>query len=268
MSKRITSLILALLIIFSATGCNQGESKKTETTTANTAETITEVTSQSTETQPTTQKPKALTGFKVLVDAGHGCTGNYVEQKYPGADETTVENSSTGTTGVVTKKREGELTLEIALLLEKELKKLGATVYMIRRTQGTPMSLQDRAEYGNNKNVDLAFRIHADGLDDATVSGASVLYPASDYVGEEICEKSKIASQCVLKSYIKATGFNNRGVVSRNDLVGFNFTKVPCILIEMGFMTNADDDRLMSDKNFQQKMVKGMADGILQYKKS
>ena len=177
-----------------------------------------------------------------------------------------MENSSTGATGVATHKREGELTLQVALLLQKSLEKLGADVYMVRTTEGTPMSLRDRAEMGNKLKVDLAFRIHADGIEDSSVRGASLLYPAPDYVGEKLSKTSKKASEIILKSYIKATEFNDRGTVARNDLVGFNFSKVPTVLIELGFMTNPDEDRLMFQKDFQKKMVEGITKGIKEYK--
>ncbi|MEE3440376.1 N-acetylmuramoyl-L-alanine amidase family protein, partial [Ruminococcus sp.] len=208
-----------------------------------------------------------LSGFKVLLDAGHGCSGNYVEPKYKGASdsEVTYENSSTGATGVVTKKREGDLTLEIALKLQKKLQNLGADVLMIRTKKTTPMSLVQRAEYGNKHKVDLAFRIHADGLDDQSVNGASTLYPSAEHINNKIAEKSKNIASIIQKEYIKSTGLADRGTVERNDLVGFNFTTVPCVLLELGFMTNPEEDKKMSDKEFQKKMVDGITNGMIAY---
>lgn len=272
MKKILTSLFLVLTVIF-VTACSQESTgTKKETTTSIPSTTVTtKITSTSTPTPTATTKAVKqgeLAGFKILVDAGHGCTKEYVEPKYPGATETTVENSSTGTTGVATNKREGELTLEVALLLQKKLEKLGADVYMVRTTSGTEMSLRDRAEMGNKLNVDLVFRIHADGVDDSSARGASLLYPASDYVSPQLAQTSEKAASIILKNYINATGLNNRGTVARNDLVGFNFTEVPTVLIELGFMTNPDEDLLMSEKDFQNKMVNGIAKGLIEYNKS
>ncbi|MGN0476410.1 MAG: N-acetylmuramoyl-L-alanine amidase [Ruminococcus sp.] len=265
MKKIVIALLLVLTVVF-VTSC-KGESVNTEKeTTAD--KTSATATTQETSTPTATTKAVnqgELAGFKILIDAGHGCTKEYVEPKYPGASETTVENSSTGATGVVTNKREGELTLEVALLLQKKLEKLGAEVYMVRTTDGTEMSLRDRAEMGNKLNVDLAFRIHADGVDDSSVRGASLLYPAPDYVGEEISQTSEKMARIILEDYIDATGLNNRGTVERNDLVGFNFSKVPTVLIELGFMTNPQEDKLMWEKDFQEKMVKGIAEGLKEY---
>lgn len=266
--KRIFISLILIFAVILPSGCSKESTDKNKNPSTPTQQTTATKQITSTPSTTPTEKGGELSGFKILIDAGHGCTKEYVEPKYPGATETTVENSSTGATGVATHKREGELTLQVALLLQKSLEKLGADVYMVRTTEGTPMSLRDRAEMGNKLKVDLAFRIHADGIEDSSVRGASLLYPAPDYVGEKLSKTSKKASQIILKNYIKATEFNDRGTVARNDLVGFNFSKVPTVLIELGFMTNPDEDRLMFQKDFQKKMVEGIAKGIIEYKKS
>ncbi|MGN0459907.1 MAG: N-acetylmuramoyl-L-alanine amidase [Ruminococcus sp.] len=265
MKKLLISLFLVVTVIF-AVGCSaETTDAKNETTAHKTSATATTQETSSTTATTKAENIGELAGFKILIDAGHGCTKEYVEPKYPGATETTVENSSTGATGVATHKREGELTLQVALLLQEKLEKLGADVYMVRTTEGTEMSLRDRAEMGNRLKVDLAFRIHADGVDDSSVRGASMLYPSADYVGEELSQTSEKAGQIIMKNYIESTGLNDRGTVARNDLVGFNFSEVPTVLIELGFMTNPDEDKLMFQEDFQQKMVKGIAEGIKEY---
>lgn len=261
--KRIISFSLLIVFLISFAGCGKS-SENTESTEQSkaTSQSVTatthntEKTTENSTTKPTEKKGK-LSGFKVLLDAGHGCSGNYVEPKYKGASdsEVTYENSSTGSTGVVTKKREGDLTLEIALKLQKKLQNLGADVLMIRTKKTTPMSLVQRAEYGNKHKVDLAFRIHADGLDDQSVNGASTLYPSAEHINNKIAEKSKNIASIIQREYIKSTGLADRGTVERNDLVGFNFTTVPCVLLELGFMTNPEEDKKMSDKNFQKKWL-------------
>lgn len=274
--KRIISFSLLIVFLISLAGCGKSsentesteQSKATSqsVTSTNTENTTEKKATESSTTKPTEKKGK-LSGFKVLLDAGHGCSGNYVEPKYKGASdsEVTYENSSTGATGVVTKKREGDLTLEIALKLQKKLQNLGADVLMIRTKKTTPMSLVQRAEYGNKHKVDLAFRIHADGLDDQSVNGASTLYPSAEHINNKIAEKSKNIASIIQKEYIKSTGLADRGTVERNDLVGFNFTTVPCVLLELGFMTNPEEDKKMSDKEFQKKMVDGITNGMIAY---
>ena len=274
--KRIISFSLLIVFLISLAGCgksseNTESTEQSKATSQSVTSTNTENTTEKKATESSTTKPTEkkgiLSGFKVLLDAGHGCSGNYVEPKYKGASdsEVTYENSSTGATGVVTKKREGDLTLEIALKLQKKLQNLGADVLMIRTKKTTPMSLVQRAEYGNKHKVDLAFRIHADGLDDQSVNGASTLYPSAEHINNKIAEKSKNIASIIQREYIKSTVLADRGTVERNDLVGFNFTTVPCILLELGFMTNPEEDRKMSDKKFQEKMVDGITNGMIAY---
>lgn len=274
--KRIISFSLLIVFLISLAGCgksseNTESTEQSKATSQSVTSTNTENTTEKKATESSTTKPTEkkgiLSGFKVLLDAGHGCSGNYVEPKYKGASdsEVTYENSSTGATGVVTKKREGDLTLEIALKLQKKLQNLGADVLMIRTKKTTPMSLIQRAEYGNKHKVDLAFRIHADGLDDQSVNGASTLYPSAEHINNKIAEKSKNIASIIQREYIKSTGLADRGTVERNDLVGFNFTTVPSILLELGFMTNPEEDRKMSDKKFQEKMVDGITNGMIAY---
>ncbi|MBQ9673431.1 MAG: N-acetylmuramoyl-L-alanine amidase [Ruminococcus sp.] len=268
--KKYFSLILLVVMILSVAACDSSADTEKPTVYVSTTYSETGTTPSQTQTkaeETSTKKQGKLSGFKILLDAGHGCTKTYTEQIAPGSDATTVESPNTGTTGVSTGKSEAELTLAIALKLQKRLKKLGATVYMVRSTEGTTLSLRQRAEMGNEKQVDLVLRIHADGVDDSSVQGASLLYPSTDYTEKEICESSKWAAECILEEYISATELNNRGTVERNDLVGFNYTEVPSVLIELGFMTNPQEDELMWKTDFQNKMTDGICKGILNYAK-
>lgn len=61
---------------------------------------------------------------------------------------------------------------------------------------------------------------------------------------------------------IKDVGMNDRGVVERRDMTGFNWSDVPVILVEMGFQSNAREDKLLTTDSYQEKLAKGLADGI------
>ena len=69
----------------------------------------------------------------------------------------------------------------------------------------------------------------------------------------------------MLDAYCRETGLKKRGISYRDDLTGTNWSKVPTTLIELGFMTDAAEDRYMSSAAGQKEMVKGMADGIDAY---
>ena len=57
----------------------------------------------------------------------------------------------------------------------------------------------------------------------------------------------------------------NRGVTQTDEMTGINWSKIPVTLIEMGFLSNPTEDRYMQKKSTQNKMAKGMADGIDKY---
>ena len=60
-------------------------------------------------------------------------------------------------------------------------------------------------------------------------------------------------------------GTYNRGLFVRNDLSGSNWASMPVTLIEVGFMTNPTEDRLLNKKSYQKKLAKGIVSGIDEY---
>ena len=203
--------------------------------------------------------------YKIAIDAGHQGKGNgKTEPIGPGA-KMRKPKVAYGTQGVKTKVPESKLTLQIALKLEKELKKRGYDVYMIRRKQNVNISNKQRAIRANKSGADICIRLHADAAS-ANVRGVSVLYPSQQnpYVAK-LSKKSKKLSKNILDSYCKSTKFKKRGLSKRDDLTGTNWSKIPVALIEMGFMTNKTEDKQMQKKQTQKKMVDGIANGIDQY---
>lgn len=200
----------------------------------------------------------------ICVDAGHGLNSyNKQEPIAPNSSQTKIAFAS-GTRGK--NQTEEKLNLSVALKLESKLKEQGATVYMTRTTHESDMTNIDRAELANEKNADISVKIHADGLDNSSAHGVSMLVPSNKYINNsELCEKSRKAGEIILAEVIKNTGASNRGVVVREDLTGFNWTKVPIVLIEMGFMTNPDEDAKLETDEYQNKIVDGIVNGLLIY---
>jgi len=67
-----------------------------------------------------------------------------------------------------------------------------------------------------------------------------------------------------------ATTFESAGYIvnepqSREDLTGFNWSKVPTLLVEMGFMSNPEEDNLLSKPEHQEKLAKTISKGLLNY---
>lgn len=205
---------------------------------------------------------KTLEGIKIVLDPGHGkYNENFKEPVSPGSNEMKPA-FSTGTQGAYLS--EAEFNLIIAQKLKPILEAQGASVYMTR-TDENSVSNVERAEFANELNADLAVRIHADGSTDTSMLGISMLVPATGTIGSELetisCEFGKV----ILDSLITATGASNRGIIERDDLTGFNWSSVPVILIECGFMSNPDEDALLSNESYQDMIAEGIAQGIVIY---
>lgn len=202
----------------------------------------------------------------VALDPGHsGKRNGGVEPIGPGSRAKKAKDS-TGTQGVSTGYPEYKLTLSLAKLMKKELESRGYQVVMTRKDNKTAVSCAKRAQIANEKNADIFIRIHADGTSSSSVYGASALYPSSSnpYVGKN-STKSKKLSKCLLDAMCGKAKVKNRGLMKRDDLTGTNWAKMPVTLIEVGFMTNPKEDKLLHKKEYQKKLAMGMVDGIDQY---
>ncbi|WP_282939086.1 N-acetylmuramoyl-L-alanine amidase [Paenibacillus sp. RC67] len=200
----------------------------------------------------------------VCLDPGHQLYGNNaLEPASPDSNEMKAKVTS-GTRGVKTKKPEYVLTLEASLQLKDKLEKLGYEVVMTRETHEVDISNIERAQKCNDVQADLAVRIHADGDNSPKAQGISVLYPASSKGNQAWVAQSKDAAGVILNEAIAATGAVSRGVVPRSDLTGFNWSTVPSVLIEMGFMTNPEEDQKLSDADYMNRLTNGITAGINQ----
>ena len=217
----------------------------------------------------TNASTKGTNQIIICLDPGHQKKGmKELEPIGPGSKIKKASVSS-GTTGVFTKKPEYLLNLEVSLKIRKDLEKLGYKVVMTRDKNEVTMSNIDRAKIANESGAAIFVRIHGDGSPLKKTNGFSVLYPSEkDVYTKKIWKKSKQVAQFVEKEIEKETSAKSMGIVPRADLTGLNWSKIPVILIEMGFMTNVEEDKKLSEENYQQKMAMGIANGIDSYIKS
>ena len=209
---------------------------------------------------------KATTNKIIVIDAGHQSKGNYAKEPIgPGASITKAKVSS-GTQGSYTGVAEYKLNLAVAKKVKKELLRRGYEVIMIRETNNVNLSNKERAQIANESGADLFIRIHADGSTNPKVSGASTLYPSKDnpYVAS-LSDSSYALSKSIVDALCKETGAKNRGAIARDDMSGINWCTIPVTIIEMGYMTNKKEDKLMQTKDYQNRIAQGICDGIDQY---
>ncbi|WP_297429847.1 N-acetylmuramoyl-L-alanine amidase [Clostridium sp.] len=199
----------------------------------------------------------------VVIDPGHGAGGNSeYELQSPDSSITKIKDGG-GTQGVATGVPEYVVTLRVADKLKTLLESNGYTVVMTKTQESEDPGNIERAEVGNNNNADLVIRIHCDGIDDSSVTGASMLVPAPVGYAKDISDVSAQYGQTILNDLISSAGMNNRGVVQRSDITGFNWSKVPVVLVELGFMSNPDEDRLLNDDSYENTLAQGLCNGIV-----
>jgi N-acetylmuramoyl-L-alanine amidase len=200
----------------------------------------------------------------VVIDPGHGVGGNSgYELQSPDSSITKIKDGG-GTQGVVTGVAEYVVTLKVSEKLKALLEQRNYTVIMTKTQEYEALGNIERAEVGNSNNADLVIRIHCDGMDNQSITGASMLVPASIGYAKDISSISGEYGQTILDDLVSNVGMNNRGVVERSDITGFNWSKVPVVLVEMGFMSNPEEDRLLNDDSYQNQLANGLCNGIVE----
>ena len=210
--------------------------------------------------QPT-RDPGRLTGVKIGIDPGHQAHGNSAQEAVaPGSSETKAKVSS-GTYGRFTGVPEYEVNLDVSLQLRDALEALGCEVYMTRETNDVDISNQERAIMMNELGVDLVLRIHCNGSTNESAQGIGLYIRATGTNADE-CMR---AAEALLPAMVEATGAESDGIFRRDSYTGLNWSEVPSILVEMGFMTNEEEDYKLNDPAYQDQLVAGMVEGVCAY---
>ena len=212
---------------------------------------------------------EAETGEHIIgIDPGHQSESidmSAQEPNGPGSSEMKAKCTS-GTQGTYSGVPEYQLNLEVSLQLKDELEQRGYQVVMTRTDNETAISNMERAQYAAAQGAEIYVRIHANGDDSHTASGALTMSPSQNnpYI-PQLFEQSDRLSRCIIDSYCAATGFQNLGIQYTDTMTGINWSTVPVTILEMGFMTSQNDDLKMNDAEFQKTMVQGIANGIDSY---
>jgi len=199
----------------------------------------------------------------IVIDAGHG-------GKDPGA------------VGIDTKVTEKEIVLDIAGKLQKLLEDEGYKTIMTREDD-TFVDLYKRAAIANEAGADIFLSIHINASTSRSVSGIETLYyPSSTSSSGEVdlydvsagttsISKLKPSTdgkglartlQDVLIAEMKTA---NRGIVERPKLVVLNQTKMTASLVELGFISNSNEETLLRTDEYRQRLADALLKGIKEY---
>lgn len=235
---------------------NQQESTKTEVNKTVKA-------SSSSEKKVTIPKIEYKLSNKIIVlDPGHAAKADLDKEPVAPNSKTLKYKQTGGAEGVSTKTPEYKVNMNVAIKLKNYLEQEGFQVIMTKTDNSNTLSNIKRAEIGNEAGAALVVRIHADSSDNKSARGASMLVPANNENTKDIYKQSKDFGQAVLATLINEVGMKNRGVVERSDMTGFNWSTVPVILVEMGFLSNSEEDKMLSDSAYQDKIAKAIAKGV------
>ncbi|WP_053075686.1 MULTISPECIES: N-acetylmuramoyl-L-alanine amidase [Lysinibacillus] len=187
------------------------------------------------------QTAKPLQNRIIILDPGHG-----------GKDPGTVKGSAS----------EKNITLKVSTQVKQLLENAGAKVYMTR-TGDTYPSLQDRVDFTQANYGEIFVSVHVNSAANTSASGTETYYAIStgDMYQEDIDLATYVNNQIVNNLNMK-----NRGVKQEQYYVIRNMV-IPSILVELGFLTNAEDNSKMTNDQYVKLFAESIYNGILQYYK-
>ncbi len=209
----------------------------------------------------------ASNGKLVCLDAGHQDHGMSEREPNGPGSSVTKAKLTTGTSGSASGKDEYVVNLEVALQLRDELTKRGYQVVMVRETNDVNISNVERAEIANDAGADIFIRIHCNSSESSSVHGALTYQPtyANPYLSNDVIGKSQRLAALLLENQIAVTGQRNAGIIAGDDMTGINWAKMPVTIVEMGFMSNPNEDLYISGAEGQAQIVQGLANGVDAY---
>jgi len=181
-----------------------------------------------------------LSGKTILLDPGHG-----------GKDPGSISSSG---------KYEKNINLDVTFNLKARLESLGATVYMTR-SNDTYIKNNERGRMADKLNADILLSIHHNSLNNSDYFGLSTYYNTINYKNTEY---GYDLAEAIYLNTTTVNGVYRDGILDRNYEV-LRETNTPAALIEIGFMSNPNEEMNLHNASFQNVLVEKIANGIVDY---
>ncbi|MBC2721485.1 N-acetylmuramoyl-L-alanine amidase [Desulfosporosinus sp.] len=196
----------------------------------------------------TEQPSYLLANLTIVIDPGHGGPD-------PGAK---------GVSGVYEKNN----TLPVGLNLAALLRSAGARVILTRSTDVSPAEgtysersdLEARIKIANDLQADLFISLHNDSFSNPSASGTTTYYSSQNPAASQ----SKTLALSIQSELVRSISLPNRGIKDAAFYVVKN-TKMPAVLVELGFLSNPTEEELLKSPEFQRKAAQGIYQGILSF---
>ena len=202
------------------------------------------------ESVPTVSLP--VSGKTIVIDAGHGKPDEGAE-------------SSRGTT-------EAETNLKIALKLQNLLEQSGSSVVLTRSDENAIYDfdaktlrqkkisdIHNRVKIGNESSADIFVSIHLNKIPQQQYDGWQTFYNAQNAEGQKLA----VSIQKSLNSAIQKE--NNRVAKSIENIYIVKHVEIPTTIVECGFLSNPDEEQLLLDDEYQNRLAWGIYNGIIDY---
>ena len=191
-------------------------------------------------------------GKTVVIDAGHGVPDEGAQ-------------SSNGTT-------EAETNLKIALKLQNLLEQSGCTVILTRSDENAiydidsktlkqkkVSDIKNRVKIGNESSADIFVSIHLNKIPQSQYDGWQTFYKEGS---EEGAKLAKTIQENLNKTIQKE---NNRIAKTIDKIYIIKHVEVPTTIVECGFLSNPDEEKLLLEDEYQNKLAWGINNGIVDY---
>lgn len=223
---------------------------------------------EKTEVKWAKEKEETVNHHAVYIDPAKQLYADSAEEDlFPeGKGEGKKAKMARGAVGVATGNFEYEITMDVAEKLKHELELRGYTVILSRAAATTSLSNMERAVNGNQSEGELLIRLSAHGSTNPETCGVlGLVASAENPAASGKYQESFYLANALLTEVCSATEVNRLGIYQTDQMTFLNHAAKPAASIQLGFLSNADEDRKLSDEEYQKELARGLANGVDTY---